>query len=153
AKDDEADLEEERRLLYVGMTRARARLVLTGANRRRVFGEYKNTSPSQFLEEFPTELVEEEFSRSSYAPRPTSGWEYRANPYARRPRETPPSYAYEDEDQTPGLRPGANVRPEQFGFGTVLSVEDVADDQKLVVRFASVGQKTLRARYAKLQLA
>ena len=65
AKDDEADLEEERRLLYVGMTRARARLVLTGANRRRVFGEYQNTSPSQFLEEVPTELVEEEFSRSS----------------------------------------------------------------------------------------
>ncbi len=153
SKDDEADLEEERRLLYVGITRARVRLVLTGANRRRVFGEYQNTSPSQFLEEVPAELVEEEFSRSSYAPRPTSGWEYRADPYVRRPREIPPSFPYEEEDQSPGLRPGANVRHQQFGFGTVLSVEDVDDDQKLVVRFASVGQKTLRARFAKLQRA
>jgi DNA helicase-2/ATP-dependent DNA helicase PcrA len=126
---------------------------MTGANRRRVFGEYQNTSPSQFLDEVPAELVEEEFSRSSYSPKPTSGWEYRANPYARRPQPPVPTYAYEDEDQTPGLRPGVNVRHQQFGFGTVLSVEDLDDDQKLVVRFASVGQKTLRARYAKLQRA
>jgi DNA helicase-2/ATP-dependent DNA helicase PcrA len=153
SKDDEADLEEERRLLYVGMTRARVRLVLTGANRRRVFGEYQSTSPSQFLEEVPAELVEEEFSRTSYAPRPTGGWEYRANPYGRRVRETPPSFAYEEEDQSPGLRPGASVRHHQFGVGTVLSVEELDDDQKLVVRFASVGQKTLRARFAKLQRA
>ncbi len=154
SKDDEDDLEEERRLLYVGMTRARSRLVLTGANRRRVFGEYQSTSPSQFLEEVPAELVEEEYSRTSYAPRPSSGWEYRANPYGRRPRETPPqAFAYEEEDQTSGLRPGASVRHQQFGVGTVLSVEDLDDDQKLVVRFASVGQKTLRARYAKLQRA
>jgi DNA helicase-2/ATP-dependent DNA helicase PcrA len=155
SRDDEDDLEEERRLLYVGMTRARARLVLTGANRRRVFGEYQSTTPSQFLEEVPTELVEEEFSRGSYVSRPSSGWEYRANPYGRRPRETPPSpsFVYEEEDQTPGLRPGASVRHQQFGVGTVLSVEELGDDQKLVVRFTSVGQKTLRARFAKLQRA
>jgi DNA helicase-2/ATP-dependent DNA helicase PcrA len=153
SKDDEADLEEERRLLYVGMTRARARLVLTGASRRRVFGEYQSTTASQFLSEVPPELVEEEISQTSYVPRASSGWEYRANPYGRRPRETPPAFTYEGEDQTPGLRPGASVRHHQFGVGTVLSVEDLDDDQKLVVRFASVGQKTLRARYAKLQRA
>jgi hypothetical protein len=45
------------------------------------------------------------------------------------------------------------VRHGQFGFGTVLSVEELEDDQKLIVRFASVGQKTLRARYAKLERA
>jgi DNA helicase II / ATP-dependent DNA helicase PcrA len=153
SKDDADDLEEERRLLYVGMTRARSRLVLTGANRRRVFGEYQSTTPSQFLEEVPAELVEEEYSRTSYTPRPGSGWEYRANPYGRKLREAPPAFSYEAEDQTPGLRPGASVRHHQFGVGTVLSVEDLEDDQKLVVRFVSVGQKTLRARYAKLQRA
>lgn len=154
SKEDEADLEEERRLLYVGMTRARMKLVLTGANRRRVFGEYQSTTPSQFLAEVPTALVEEEFSRTSYAPRSSGGWEYRANPYGRRaPKDTPPSFVYEEEDQTPGLRPGTSVRHQQFGVGTVLSVEDLEDDQKLVVRFLSVGQKTLRARFAKLQRA
>jgi DNA helicase-2/ATP-dependent DNA helicase PcrA len=154
SKDAAEDLEEERRLLYVGMTRARSRLVLTGANRRRVFGEYQSTTPSQFLEEVPAELIEEEYSRTSYTPRPGNGWEYRANPYGRRLRETPPpAFSYEEEDQTSALRPGASVRHHQFGVGTVLSVEDLEDDQKLVVRFASVGQKTLRARYAKLQRA
>ena len=63
------------------------------------------------------------------------------------------NFRYEEEDQTPGLRPGARVNHAQFGPGTVVSVEDLEDDQKLVVKFASVGTKTLRARYAKLQRA
>ena len=63
------------------------------------------------------------------------------------------NFRYEEEDQSPGLRPGARVSHAQFGPGTVVSVEDLEDDQKLVVRFASVGTKTLRAKYAKLQRA
>ena len=58
SRDDDAELEEERRLCYVGMTRARTRLVLTSAARRRVFGEYQPTEPSRFLDEIPAELVE-----------------------------------------------------------------------------------------------
>jgi DNA helicase-2/ATP-dependent DNA helicase PcrA len=54
--DDEAELEEERRLCYVGITRAQRRLVLTSAARRRVFGEYQSTDPSRFLDEIPSEL-------------------------------------------------------------------------------------------------
>src|SRR5437773_2167783 len=53
SSDDEAELEEERRLCYVGMTRARARLVLTGAARRRIFGEYQPSEPSRFIDEVP----------------------------------------------------------------------------------------------------
>ncbi|MGE0043615.1 MAG: hypothetical protein AB7V01_20780, partial [Vicinamibacterales bacterium] len=62
--------------------------------------------------------------------------------------------AYEDEDQSAagGLRTGAKVRHAQFGLGTVLSVEVLDDDFKLVVRFQTVGQKTLRAKYAKLEM-
>jgi len=65
------------------------------------------------------------------------------------------AYSYEDEDQsTPsGLKPGLRVRHAQFGVGTVVSVEPLDDDTKLVVRFAAVGTKTLRARYAKLEPA
>src|SRR4029077_21082097 len=51
--EDEAELEEERRLCYVGMTRARSRLVLTGAARRRIFGEYQSSQPSRFIDEVP----------------------------------------------------------------------------------------------------
>jgi DNA helicase-2/ATP-dependent DNA helicase PcrA len=157
--DDEAELEEERRLCYVGLTRAQRRVVLTSAARRRVFGDYQATEPSRFLDEIPAALIEEVPSgflpsraplpsyRSSFASRPGGG--------RSRVREEAAVYAYEDEDQSApeGLRPGARVRHPQFGVGTVLSVEPLDDDTKLVVRFTSVGQKTLRAKYAKLEVA
>ena len=90
ASEDEAELEEERRLCYVGITRARTRLVLTSAARRRVFGDYQGTQPSRFLDEIPADLVEQEFSTysSPYAA-PRGGWEYRANPYGRSGSRTP----------------------------------------------------------------
>jgi DNA helicase-2/ATP-dependent DNA helicase PcrA len=161
SSEDEEELEEERRLCYVGMTRARARLVLTGAARRRVFGEYQASEPSRFIDEVPDSLVER--VTPAYSSAPYKGnfphYEFRTNPYGNgrrgRVREDPPAYKYEDEDQSTGLelRQGMKVRHPQFGIGTVLSVEALADDVKLVVRFVAVGQKTLRARYARLELA
>jgi DNA helicase-2/ATP-dependent DNA helicase PcrA len=159
--EDEAELEEERRLCYVGMTRARSRLVLTSAARRRVFGDYQGTQPSRFLDEIPADLVEQEFSTYSSPYASTrGGWDYRPNPYGRggrssRVREHVASFDYSQEDQSvpTGIAPGQQVRHGQFGVGTVLSVEELDDDMKLVVRFVSVGKKTLRARYAKLELA
>ena len=173
SREDEAEMEEERRLLYVGITRARKQLVITSAARRRVFGEYQNTEASRFIEEIPLDLMEQDLPAMSSQPVRRSfsegGWgEYRANPYGR-PKQPAAGYRagrhddnakvatqnfkYEEEDQTPGLRPGARVKHAQFGAGTVVSVEDLEDDQKLVVRFASVGTKTLRAKYAKLERA
>src|SRR6266704_3138010 len=141
SSDDEEELEEERRLCYVGMTRARQRLVLTGAARRRVFGEYQASKPSRFIDEVPSELLERiaaSFSSSTNVPH----YEFRTNPYGRgrrggRTKEEEPAYAYEDEDQTTGmtLRPGMRVRHPQFGVGSVISVEALEDDTKLVVRF------------------
>ncbi len=58
SSDDQEELEEERRLCYVGMTRARARLVLTGAARRRIFGEYQSSEPSRFIDEVPAALID-----------------------------------------------------------------------------------------------
>jgi hypothetical protein len=65
------------------------------------------------------------------------------------------AFRYEDEDQSQaaGLRPGLRVRHPQFGVGTVVSVESGGDDAKVVVRFASVGQKKLMARFARLERA
>ena len=168
SREDEAELEEERRLCYVGITRARKQLVLTSAARRRVFGEYQSTEPSRFIDEIPADLIERDESggghRFSGAGRSGTDWSYRPNPYARRyppkgghhgddEKVATQNFRYEEEDQTPGLRPGARVNHAQFGPGTVVSVEDLEDDQKLVVKFVSVGTKTLRARYAKLQRA
>ena len=160
SREDDAELEEERRLCYVGITRARKQLVLTSAARRRVFGEYQNTEPSRFIDEIPADLVERDESQVSSRAGSGTNWSYRPNPYARRysPKDreegtgkvATQNFAYEEEDQTPGLRPGARVNHAQFGPGTVVSVEDLEDDQKLVVKFVSVGTKTLRARYAKL---
>jgi DNA helicase II / ATP-dependent DNA helicase PcrA len=162
SSESEEELEEERRLCYVGMTRARSRLVLTGAARRRTFGEYHASNPSCFLDEIPDELIDRRtpsYSSSSYQGN-FAHYEFRTNPYGRgrrgggdRVKEA--TYAYEDEDQTSGinLKLGMKVRHPQFGIGTVLSVEALDDDTKLVVRFAAVGMKTLRAKYAKLEPA
>jgi DNA helicase-2/ATP-dependent DNA helicase PcrA len=157
------DLEEERRLCYVGMTRARARLVLTSAARRRVFGDYQATDPSRFLDEIPAELIEPIAPSSQAARAYPSHYEFRTNPYgARRPgrdgvREAPgPDFSYEDQDQSgPTVRPGMRVRHPKFGVGTVLSVEEQHDDLKVVVRFAAggVGVKKLLAKYARLEFA
>jgi DNA helicase-2/ATP-dependent DNA helicase PcrA len=155
--DDETELEEERRLCYVGITRAQRRLVLTSAARRRVFGEYQSTEPSRFIDEIPRELVEE-IPSTSVSPYQSSFARFRASPYGRgvrKAREESVAYAYEDEDQSvpEGLRPGIRVRHPKFGEGTVISIEPLDDDTKLVVRFNSVGQKTLRAKFAKLEVA
>ena len=120
--------------------------------------------PSRFMDEVPPQLVERTepiFPSSSYQSS-FGGSFVRSNSYGRgqssqgpyrgRTREEP-EYSYENEDQTPliGLRLGAKVRHPQFGVGTILSVEELADDVKLVVRF-NVGPKTLRAKYAKLEM-
>jgi len=159
SKDDEEELEEERRLCYVGMTRARRQLVLTGAERRRVFGEYQASQPSRFIDEIPPDLIDRVAPSVSSYQGHYPHYEFRTNPYGRgrggRAREPEPTYAYEDEDQTTGLtlRPGMRVRHPQFGVGSVISVEALEGDTKLVVRFNAVGQKTLRAKFAHLEPA
>ena len=162
AQDDEDELEEERRLCYVGMTRAQTRLILTSAARRRVFGEYKASDPSRFLEEIPSALLEVvDPMLSTPAPDPTTFGRPRRGrrrnaPAADAHDEIQPDYGYdyENEDQSLiSIRPGTRVRHPTFGVGTILTVEPLTGDMKLRVRFADVGQKTLRAKYAKLTLA
>jgi DNA helicase-2/ATP-dependent DNA helicase PcrA len=158
SSEDVEELEEERRLCYVGMTRARQRLILTGAARRRIFGEYQSSEPSRFVDEVPQELLDRiarSFSSGYQGNFPH--YEFRTNPYGRgrRAKEEEAAYAYEDEDQSTGmaLRKGMRVRHSQFGVGTVLEIEPLDNDTKLVVRFPAVGVKTLRAKYARLEPA
>jgi DNA helicase-2/ATP-dependent DNA helicase PcrA len=175
SSDDGESLEEERRLCYVGMTRARRQLFLTSAGRRRVFGEYRNSDPSRFLDEVPAALMQ----RYDFVGYGSYGGAY-ATPYGgsrgfggresgvgnrsgiphgsrvASQQHAEPVYKPEDEDQSApasGLRLGMRVRHPQFGVGTVLAIEDHGDDVKLTVRFASVGAKRLLGRYAKLEPA
>ena len=130
SRDDEAELEEERRLCYVGITRARKQLVLTSAARRRVFGEYQNTEASRFIDEIPADLIEEDRSESTsrYSSGGSTDWSYRPNPYARRyppkggyHREDPDAkvatqnFRYEEEDQTPDYGPARASRTPSSG--------------------------------------
>jgi len=158
--DDAEALEEERRLCYVGMTRAERRLVLTSAARRRLFGEYQPTETSRFLLEIPQELIR--VVEPAYSPRlPAGGYGYDGTP--RRPygggrrradRHEQPATFYDDadEDQSEeGISRGARVRHPKFGVGTVVGVEPAGGDLKLSIRFTGIGVKKILARYAKLQ--
>ncbi len=168
AGQDQDQIEEERRLCYVGMTRAQSRLLLTSAARRRVFGEYQSTEPSRFLDEIPKELVLETPSytrarsfgtidvRRPRRVRVEAQSVRQANAGARRGRAAAPTYKYEEEDQSSdGSRPkpGQKVRHAQFGVGTVREVDGKGEDMKLTVHFATVGTKKLIAKYARLQPA
>ena len=159
--DDEEELEEERRLCYVGMTRAQSRLVLTSATSRRVFGEYQASEPSRFLAEVPSDLVEEiePDGPPRYVPAPGGrGVGYGGRGGRRRPQATDvPDVGYvpfddADEDQSAmRVRPGMRVRHQTFGVGTVEKIEPLQGDVKLIVRFATAGPKKLLGRYAKLE--
>ena len=159
--EDEDELEEERRLCYVGLTRARERLILTSAARRRVFGDYQSTEPSRFLDEIPAELMRR--IEPVVAPSWNSTRYETRNPYANRRQgplkhkevEATPFASYENEDQSSGsgLKVGKRVRHKQFGVGTVVGVEDEGDDMRVTVKFNTVGTKKLLARYANLEPA
>jgi DNA helicase-2/ATP-dependent DNA helicase PcrA len=139
-----AALEEERRLIYVGMTRAREQLVLTWAQSRQVFGQRRVAEPSRFLDEIPREHVEssgEALAPAWAAPRQR----FTRESEAREGPAVPPTPPDAQE-----MRPGVRVRHPLFGVGTIVRREGTDEDLKLTVSFAGVGAKRLVARYAGL---
>ena len=140
----EEGLEEERRLCYVGMTRAKDALHLTWARSRMVFGRRRLAEPSRFLAELPRDRlrISGEVPGRPQAPgwhgeRPSREWAFPVEA----PRPAAPG----------GLKPGARVRHPLFGIGTVLRSEGAGDELKLTVSFAGIGAKRLVARYAGLE--
>jgi DNA helicase-2/ATP-dependent DNA helicase PcrA len=133
--NDEGRLEEERRLAYVGITRARERLVVSHAESRRMHGTEMLARPSRFLAEMPAELIDEVRPRV-HVTRPL---------YAGRPRETSPVL----EESLP-VKLGQRVSHPQFGEGVVLSAEGSGAHTRLQVNFEDVGSKWLVAAYANL---
>jgi DNA helicase-2/ATP-dependent DNA helicase PcrA len=171
------DLEEERRLCYVGMTRARRKLYLTWTPFRRSYGHDAGSPslPSRFLDEVPAELVEgldtgedfvleededyweEDQEEDEFA---ASDEEIKAKGGAR-PRSLAELRAYvakrnsakSGSPASPGpvLKPGMRVRHPQFGDGIILSRQRTGNDVKLTITFSRAGRKTLIERYAKLE--
>src|SRR5574337_475524 len=133
--DDEGRLEEERRLAYVGITRARERLIVSHAESRRMHGTEMLARPSRFLAELPAELIDEVRPRV-HVTRPM---------YAGRPRETSPSL-----EETLPVKLGQRVSHPSFGEGVVLSAEGSGAHTRLQVNFEDVGSKWLVAAYANL---
>jgi DNA helicase II / ATP-dependent DNA helicase PcrA len=160
-------LEEERRLAYVGLTRARQRLYLTHAWSRTLFGGTQYNPPSRFLDEVPKELVNEidgnrrasRGGRRGYGDS-SSGWE-RGDPGragrigANRERivdaamrsRVPSRSGAEDL----GLKTGDDVRHNSFGEGVILDLSGSGDKTEALVRFRDVGEKRLLLSWAPLE--
>ena len=137
-------VEEERRLCYVGMTRAKERLHLSWARSRQLFGQRRLSEMSRFLDELPRDAVVVTGSLPSGACVPRQAELFRA-PRERSRGEVPPAAS------TAQFKPGARVRHPLFGVGTVLRSDGAGDDLKLTVSFAGIGAKRLVARYAGLE--
>jgi DNA helicase II / ATP-dependent DNA helicase PcrA len=173
---EDKGIEEERRLVYVGMTRARKSLTLTRAVYRRVFGneqQMRASTPSRFLGEIPGELVDT--ARGSMAEigqtrryEPDPEYSYSAEEFLRRVRGGPtasqravqrksspstPSMGRSSFKRATNADPllGQKVRHPEYGVGTVVAVEGEDDDRRLSVSFPGRGTKKFVERYAQLR--
>ncbi|MFD7862675.1 DNA helicase PcrA [Streptomyces sp. NPDC059783] len=146
------ELEEERRLAYVGITRARERLYLTRAAMRSAWGQPSYNPPSRFLEEIPDQHLEWKRKGPMAAPAgPTSG--ITSSLSASRARSGPSGFATRraSEKPTVSLAVGDRVTHDQFGLGTVTAVEGVGDQAKATVDFGDERPKKLLLRYAPVE--
>jgi DNA helicase II / ATP-dependent DNA helicase PcrA len=168
-----AQIEEERRLCYVGMTRAKDTLTLTRAVYRRVYGNERveGSLPSRFLTEIPGEMIEtaagslaDAGATRRYEADPE--YSYSSDEFARRvhrypaegqsrPRSSSPSRAPRARTPAAGGHPlvGVRVRHPNYGVGTIIDVDGDDDDRKLTVSFSNHGTKKLVERFANLTRA
>ena len=131
-------LEEERRLAYVAVTRARRRLYLTQAQSRMLHGQLRYNIASRFLDELPSGSVQ--------WLSPKAG--------AVRERDTVAATTYQAEAREgPGWRIGQSVRHTRFGLGVIIDSEGRGSDARVQVNFREAGVKWLALEYAKLQPA
>ncbi len=173
------EMEEERRLAYVGITRAMRRLFISHAWSRMLFGNTQYNPPSRFLDEIPDDLVDQKgnvsgrstYGRQSYRHRDERPYDGDPPPYRR--RRADPAAAREAQDahrdrvvesamrsrNTPapsnsqelGLRVGDDVAHPAFGEGVIIDISGSGDKAEAVINFAGVGQKHLALAWAPLK--
>lgn len=153
---DPLSVEEERRLAYVGMTRARRRLFLTYARSRRVWGQEQMHPPSRFLKEIPEKFV----SGDTRVQRPTFIDRHREKFSRPRPSGAPasmefdvmPDYESSSHESGAGFQKGMRVRHPTFGVGAIYQVEGSGEMQKVSVQFQDRTLKKFVAKYARLEV-
>src|SRR5690349_2522114 len=131
-------VEEERRLAYVAITRARRRLYLTHAQSRMLHGQVRYNVPSRFFDEIPAALV---------------GWLSPRRSQSAASEASPRSPGYESRTDRAGWRIGQSVKHAKFGFGIIIDAEGRGTDARVQVNFRDAGVKWLAIEYAKLQPA
>jgi len=161
ALDDPDGMEEERRLCYVGMTRARERLYLLNARRRHLFGQEQTNLASRFLREIPEECMQQGHGAwvvghekpfdDSFAPRhplPPAGHNLASVSSALAEVEMVPEPT---DDYAGDIKIGMKVRHPKFGPGTIRKIEGSGDSQKVIVWFNAIGPKKLMVKFAGLE--
>jgi DNA helicase-2/ATP-dependent DNA helicase PcrA len=137
SSEEPGRLEEERRLCYVGITRAREQLVVCSAEIRRLYGKENYNMVSRFIREIPTEYVQEirpkaQFSRPSFS-------------------SSTPQLSHRQIEEDTGLFVGQNVSHTKFGSGVILNLEGQGNQARVQVNFEHAGSKWLMASMANLQ--
>ncbi|TKK66406.1 ATP-dependent DNA helicase [Ilyomonas limi] len=170
------ELEEERRLFYVAVTRAKERLFLTYANSRYRFGNLVQNEPSRFLDELPESFLDRTFAGGGA--RNSSGLNNMGSAFQRMHRGMGPAPERKSEGSKPsympvapkqqtinhipspdfapsdtsGLQPGQKVEHQKFGFGEVIKIEGSAHNPVATVKFEHNGEKKIMLNYAKLRI-
>jgi DNA helicase-2/ATP-dependent DNA helicase PcrA len=169
--EDPDQLEEERRLMYVGVTRAKDRLYLVRAFRRTLYGRSEMNPPSRFLLDVPAvgpagerstgparlsnhQAVQDAtrwVSERSAGARPAPGGGRSGSGRSGPAGQQPSAGADDDDTRKPQFRPGERVDHGLFGQGIVLKTQLTADDEEVTVAFQGQGTKTLLASFARLR--
>jgi len=159
--NDGRDIEEERRLFYVGMTRAKKRLYLSYANMRRKMGHIEGVKPSRFLYEVPEDCLDHTISRPTAAAGGLFGDDFK--PYVAggdrwtrgrdsgfAPQEQP-DYESQSQDVPAGYRVGMRIRHDAFGAGVVRKVEGRGEQTRVTVIFDTGGERKFLAQFAPMR--
>ncbi|NTW24806.1 MAG: UvrD-helicase domain-containing protein [Lentimicrobium sp.] len=151
-----ADIEEERRLFYVALTRAEKRVTLSFAESRYRWGNLTSNEPSRFLDEIDSSFIEQTTRRVQLKSSASSTVMQKAPVFIKKNLKKVtddgpvPANSYETPAEL--IQPGVEVEHERFGKGKVLSVEGIGSNIKATVFFTAIGQKQLLLKFAKLRI-
>ena len=158
--DDPSELEEERRLCYVGITRAMKKLTLTSANQRMRNGEMNFNRPSRFINEIPRHLVKQTYGavlKPETESKPTEFSRTKASLYTKNRKNPFANNPYIQKGMgsaspagAPDYQVGDRVSHMKFGQGIVRSLTKLTNDYEVVIEFDGFGQRKLRSSFAKL---
>jgi DNA helicase II / ATP-dependent DNA helicase PcrA len=167
------ELEEERRLFYVAITRAKQKLWLTYANNRYRFGNLTQNEPSRFIDELPEERIDKAFAGGNMRNNQTNHWnafdkpKYQFGGNRTETRSEKPAYLVSTPvikikehipspdfapSDTSNLQTGQKIEHQKFGFGEVIKMEGAAHNPVATVKFENNGEKKIMLNYAKLRI-